>query len=59
MQKVAQQHFISAGGYGSSVLDKLIRVDEAHLDSLRKFYSTGEPVGINEIGAWKNRDIID
>jgi hypothetical protein len=29
------------------------------LDSLRKFYKTGEPVVLNEFGAWKNRDVID
>ena len=29
----------------------MIHVDQAHLDSLRKFYTTGKPVVLNEFGA--------
>lgn len=58
-QKDLQKHYLRNGRSRSAALDMFIKLDEQHLDSLRKFYSTGKPVVINEFGAWKDRKVIN
>ena len=58
-QRNKQKYYVDTRGYESKALGDMIHVDQAHLDSLRKFYTTGKPVVLNEFGAWKDRDVID
>lgn len=58
-QRNQQKYYTETRGYESKALNDMLKVDQAHLDSLRKFYNTGKSVGLNEFGAWKDRDVID
>lgn len=58
-QRNQQKSYTETRGYESKALNDMLKVDQAHLDSLRKFYNTGKSVGLNEFGAWKDRDVID
>lgn len=58
-QQDLQKHYLRNGRSRSAALDKFIKLDGQHLDSLRKFYSTGKPVVINEFAAWKDRKVIN
>ena len=58
-QQALQKYYLRNSMPRSAAVDKFIKLDEMHLDSLRKFYSTGEPVVINEFAAWKDRKVIN
>lgn len=58
-QQKLQKHYLRNARPRSAAVDMFIKLDEQHLDSLRKFYSTGKPVVINEFGAWKDRKVIN